>query len=128
VSKLLANTLILIAVGLAAVGLYAVTAYAVAQRTQEIGIRVALGAQPQQVRWLVLRRAMGQLGLGLIFGLALTVAWQIVFGTTSGSGAITDPLNLTSAAVLLVVVSAFACLPPIRRATRLDPVIALRYE
>ena len=128
VSNLLITILTGIAVGLAAVGLYAVTAHSVVQRTQEIGIRMALGAPPRQVRWLVLRRVMQQLTLGLIVGLACTIAWERLFANYSGPNMLADPLSLISAAALLVVVAAIACLSPARRATSLDPVAALRYE
>jgi putative ABC transport system permease protein len=117
-----------IALVLSAVGLYAVTAYSVAQRTSEIGIRMALGAQPEQVLWLVLRRSLLQLAIGLPIGMAGAFAvgrlLQSVLVQTSGR----DPLTIAAIALLMVAVSIAACFWPARRATRLDPVSALRYE
>jgi len=117
-----------IALVLSAVGLYAVTAYSVAQRTQEIGVRMALGAQSQQVMWLVLRRAFLQLAVGLPIGIAGAFAvgrlMQSVLAQTSGR----DPLTIAAIAAVMCFVSVAACLWPARRATRLDPVAALRNE
>jgi putative ABC transport system permease protein len=117
-----------IALLLSAVGLYAVTAYSVAQRTQEIGVRMALGAQPEQVLWLVLRRALVQLAIGLPIGIAGAFGvgrlLQILLVQTSSR----DPLTIASIALLMFLVSVAACVWPARRATRLDPVSALRYE
>ena len=117
-----------IALVLSAVGLYAVTAYSVSQRTQEIGVRMALGAQPQQVLWLVMGRALLQLAIGLPIGVAGAFAvgqlMQSVLAQTSGR----DPVTIAGIAVVMCVVSLAACFWPARRATRLDPVAALRNE
>jgi len=117
-----------IAIVLAAVGLYSVTAYSVAQRTQEIGIRMALGAEGEQVRWLILRRGMIQTAIGLALGLggALGVG-RLLQGLLVGTDP-ADVVTLVSISVLLVIVAAMACFWPARRATRLDPVKALRYQ
>jgi predicted permease len=117
-----------IALSLASVGVYAITAYGVAQRTQEIGVRVALGARPQQIRWLVLRTAFAQLGIGLALG--LTAAWAVstVIGSLLVQIEPTDPVTFVSAAALLIAVTLAACLIPARRATQLDPLVALRQE
>jgi predicted permease len=117
-----------IAIVLAAVGLFAVTAYSVTQRTQEIGVRMALGAQANQVSWLILRRGLMQLVIGLVFGLAGAfgvgrLLKSLLFQTGSA-----DPLTLVSITLLLVIVGITACLWPAWQATRLDPVTALRYE
>jgi putative ABC transport system permease protein len=117
-----------IALVLSAVGLYAVTAYSVTQRTAEIGVRMALGAQSAQVMWLVARRALLQLAMGLPLGIAgafgVGKLLQSLLVQTSGR----DPLTLASIAAVMVVVSLAACFWPARQATRLDPVNALRYE
>jgi len=117
-----------IALVLSAVGLYAVTAYSVSQRTSEIGIRMALGAQPAQVLWLVLRRSLLQLAIGLPVGMAGALGvgrlLQSLLVQTSGR----DPLTIASIAFVMVGVSVAACFWPARKATRLDPLTALRYE
>jgi putative ABC transport system permease protein len=118
----------IIAIVLAAVGLYGVTAYSVAQRTQEIGIRMALGAERQQVWWLVLRRGLIQLAVGLVLGLAGAYGvGQLLQGLLVGTPP-SDPVTLVAISAVLVTVAIMACIWPARRATRLDPVKALRYE
>ncbi|PYR33927.1 MAG: hypothetical protein DMF93_24215 [Acidobacteria bacterium] len=116
-----------IALVLSAVGLYAITAYSVAQRTQEIGVRMALGAQATQVWWLVIRRSLVQLAVGLVIGVAGAFGVGALLRSIV-QGSANDPLTLAAIAVLLVGVSLAACFWPARRATRLDPVSALRYE
>ena len=117
-----------IALMLSAVGLYAVTAYSVSQRTQEIGVRMALGAQSSQVLWLFERRILVQLGIGVVIGLAGAVGvGQLLRGVLVRTGP-TDLPTLGSIAALLVVVALAAGLWPARRATRLDPVAALRND
>jgi putative ABC transport system permease protein len=113
---------------LSAVGLYAVTAYSVAQRTQEIGVRMALGAQSSQVLWLFQRRMMIQLGIGLAIGLAGAVGVGMLLRGVLVRTEATDLPTLASIAALLVFVALTASLWPARRATRLDPVVALRNE
>jgi predicted permease len=117
-----------IALVLSAVGLYAVTTYSVAQRTPEIGVRVAVGAEPLHIMWLVLRRALIHLAIGLPIGIAGALAvgrlLQSVLVATAGR----DPVTVAAIAGLLIAVSLVACFWPARRATRLDPVSALRYE
>jgi predicted permease len=118
----------IIAIVLAAVGLYSVTAYSVAQRTQEIGIRMALGAEGKQVRWLILRRGIIQVAVGLTLGLAAALGTgRLLQGMLVGTGP-ADVLTLASISVVLVTVAVMACFWPARRATRLDPVKALRYQ
>jgi ABC-type antimicrobial peptide transport system permease subunit len=118
----------IIALVLSAVGLYAITAYSVTQRTQEIGVRMALGAQAPQVWWLIARRALVQLAIGLVIGMpgafGVGKLLQALLVQTSSS----DPTTLISIALLLIAVAIAACYWPARRATRLDPLVALRYE
>jgi len=116
-----------IALVLSAVGLYAITAYSVAQRTQEIGVRMALGAQASQVWWLVVRRSLVQLAVGLAIGIAGAFGVGALLRSIV-QGSANDPSTLAAIAALLVTVSLAACFWPARRATRLDPVNALRYE
>jgi putative ABC transport system permease protein len=117
-----------IALVVAAVGLYAVTAYAVTQHTREIGVRLALGAQPGPVIWLFLKRSLAQLAVGVIVGVAAAVALGRVLQSFLVQTSAHDPLTLVSIGVLLTIVAIAACLGPARRATRLDPLIALRHE
>jgi putative ABC transport system permease protein len=117
-----------IALVLSAVGLYAVTAYSVTQRTAEIGVRVALGAQAAQIVWLILRQSFTQLAISLPIGAAGAIAvgrlLQSVLVKSDGRDAVT----IGAIAVVMVAVSLAACAWPARRAMRLDPVSALRYE
>ena len=117
-----------IALMLSAVGLYAVTAYSVTQRTQEIGVRMALGAQSSQVLWLFVRRVLVHLAIGLVLGLAGAIGVGRLLQGLLVRTSSTDPTTLGSIAALLVGVGLAACLWPARRATLLDPVVALRFE
>jgi predicted permease len=117
-----------IALVLAAVGLYAVTAYAVTQHTREIGVRVVLGAAPRQVIWLFLRRGTWQLGIGLVIGIAGAFGVGRLLQAQLVQTSPRDPVTLVSIVALLTVVALVACVIPARRATRLDPLSALRHE
>jgi predicted permease len=117
-----------IALILSAVGLYSVTAHSVTQRTQEIGIRVAHGAEPRQVTWLVLRRALVQLGIALPVGLAGAVGVGQLLQSLVVSTSAFDPLTLATIVSVLVVVAVAACIIPAQRAARLDPMVAFRIE
>jgi ABC-type antimicrobial peptide transport system permease subunit len=113
---------------LAVMGIYGVIAYLVAQRTQEIGIRLALGAPRSTVLWMVasqgLRMALAGLAVGL---LGTTLAARSLTGLLFGVSAF-DPLTLGSASAVLIVVALAACALPARRAVRIDPIQALRTE
>jgi putative ABC transport system permease protein len=117
-----------IALVLSAVGLYAVMAYSVTQRTAEIGVRMALGAATRQVSWLILRQGLVQLGLGLALGLLGAFGISRVLRTLLVQITPTDPVTFASITILLTVVAIAACLVPAWRATRLDPLVALRTE
>jgi predicted permease len=113
---------------LAAIGLYGVMAYAVARRTRELGIRLALGAQPKSILWLVMRETLRLTGIGMIIGFGAALAGtrlisSLLFGLTP-----TDPLTIALASLLMLVVAALAGCLPARRASRVDPMTALRYE
>ncbi len=120
----------LIALALSAVGLYAVTAYAVSQRTQEIGVRMALGAQGNEVAWLFLRRSFTQLGIGLTLGVIGAFGVGTLFSQTQllVQNRAGDPVTIGGISLLLALVAGIACFVPAKRATKLDPLIALRRD
>ena len=117
-----------IALVMSAVGLYAVMAYSVTQRTAEIGVRMALGAEGHQVSWLILKRGLIQLTLGLTIGLAGAFGLSRVLRTLLVQVTPTDPVTFASITIILTTVAIAACVLPARRATRVDPLIALRAE
>ncbi|MGH9141652.1 MAG: ADOP family duplicated permease [Vicinamibacterales bacterium] len=117
-----------VAIGLAAVGLYAVTAHSVVQRSHEIGVRIALGAATIDVVRLMVRRVCVQVGLGIVTGIAITTAWERAFTSVQGEYNSGDPASLMGAAVIFALVAAVSTFAPLKRATHVDPVSALRYE
>jgi putative ABC transport system permease protein len=114
------------ALALASIGLYGVMAYLVAQRTREIGIRVALGGRPSDVRGMILRESMGIAGVGLVIGLASSLAMSRALTSFLFQVRATDPMTYGSIALLLLVVASLAAFGPARRATKVDPLTALR--
>jgi putative ABC transport system permease protein len=113
---------------LSALGLYGVMAYAVTQRTPELGVRIALGARPREVLWLVLRQGLYSVSIGLAVGLFGALALRGLIKGLLFQVQASDPATLVSVAVVLVVVALLACWIPARRATKVDPLVALRYE
>jgi predicted permease len=117
----------LIALVLSAVGLYAVMAYSVTQRTAEIGVRMALGADGRRVSWLVLRRGLVQLAIGLSLGLVgAYVASQVLGELLAGGVTPHDPVTFAAISIILIAVAVAACVIPAHRASRIDPIVALR--
>ena len=117
-----------LAVLLASIGLYGVMAYSVARRTHDIGIRMALGAQRQDVLWMVLRQALLLVVAGIVIGVPLTFALTRVVSSLLYGLSSSDPLTLSAAVLILFAVAALASYLPARRASRLDPMTALHYE
>jgi predicted permease len=117
-----------IALVLAAVGAYGVLAYTTRQRTHELGIRIALGAEPRDVFGLVLRQGAILAVSGIAIGLAASFALTRGLSSTLFGVSATDPLTFTAVAILLLFVALLACYLPARRAMRTDPLAALRYQ
>jgi len=117
-----------IALFLAAIGIYGVMAYSVAQRTQEIGVRMALGARPLHVLRLIFKQSLGMLLIGTVIGLAGAFALTRLMRTLLFEITATDPVTYASVIGILTVVALLACYIPARRAAKVDPLIALRYE
>jgi putative ABC transport system permease protein len=120
--------LALLAVALAAMGVYGVVSFTVSAQEHDIGVRAALGAQQHQVLWWVLRQGVALAALGIVIGFALSAVTRqllarVLFGLTA-----TDAATWTSVALLLITIAAAGCYVPARRASRIDPVTALRQE
>ena len=124
----LSGSFSLVALLLAALGVYGVMAYGVTRRTQEIGVRLALGAQPAEVMALVLRQGMVTVGIGLAFGLAGTLILARLLRSLLFEISPTDPVTIAAVIFILAGVAVLACSLPACRAARIDPMVALRYE
>jgi ABC-type antimicrobial peptide transport system permease subunit len=117
-----------LALALACIGLYGVMSYSVAGRTREIGIRMALGAKTNDVLWMVLREALILLGIGMIIGVPLSSAGTRALRSMLFGVSLFDPPSIGSSVFLLLIVGIVAAFLPARRATKVDPMVALRYE
>ena len=113
---------------LTAIGVYGVVAYSVAQRTRELGIRMALGAQRKDVLTLVLRKGLVLVAWGSVIGLLACYSLTRLVASQLYGVSPHDPATLVSVAVLLATVALLASYIPARRATKVDPLVALRYE
>jgi putative ABC transport system permease protein len=117
-----------LALTLATVGIYGVISYAVSQRTREIGVRMALGANPRDVLRLILGEGLKLVLAGVLLGIIAALAMTRLLATMLYGVSVTNPVIFSSVVLLLVAVSLAACFVPARRAMRVDPIVALRYE
>jgi ABC-type antimicrobial peptide transport system permease subunit len=118
----------LLALVLASLGLYGVMTYTVARRTGEIGLRMALGARRPQVLWMVLRESLELVAMGVVLGIPLAFAFARLISSQLYGIAKGDPLTICAAMALQASIAALASYIPARRATKVDPMVALRYE
>ncbi|MGA2149500.1 MAG: FtsX-like permease family protein [Bryobacteraceae bacterium] len=117
-----------VALLLAAIGIYGVVSYSVANRTGEMGIRAALGASPRSLVGLVLRTGLGMTAAGLLLGILGALGLPRLLATLLIGIGGWSPLTMAAVAAILGAIALLACYVPARRATRIDPVVALRYE
>jgi len=113
---------------LAVVGVYGVLSYSVSQRTQEFGVRMALGAEPRDVRRMMIRQGLVLAGWGITFGVAGAFGITRVISSLLYNVTATDPVSFAGVVVLMLGVAAAAAYIPARRATEVDPMVALRAE
>lgn len=127
-STLLLASFAVLALALAAIGIYGVVAYSVTERTHETGVRVALGARKRDVLAMAMRQGLRATAIGIAAGIAAALAAARVIGSLLYGVAWTDPVTFTGIPLLLAVVAVIACYLPARRATRVDPLQALRAD
>jgi predicted permease len=118
----------LLAAFLACIGIYGLAAYAVTRRTNEIGIRMALGAEASGVLWMVMRESLTLAALGVVIGIPVSFAAARLIESVLYGLKITDPATIVLAALVMIAVAALAAYLPARRASKVDPMVALRYE
>jgi predicted permease len=117
-----------LALGLVCIGLYGLMSYAVLRRTGEIGLRMALGALPRRVLWMILRESLGLVGIGALAGLGAAFAASRLISSLLYGLSPTDPVTYGGMALLMTAVALLACLLPARRAANIDPMVALRAD
>jgi len=122
------QTMALIALALACVGVFAINAHGVAQRTHEIGVRMAIGAKAIQVTWMFIRQTLVLIAIGIAIGLALALAFTRLLATFLGGVDPRDPVTFAVVVALLATIGVLSGFAPARRAARVDPVVALRSE
>ena len=127
-AMLLLGVFALVALLLAVVGLYAVMSYMVSQRNHEIGVRMALGADAADVQRMVVRQGLVLVAIGIVLGLGASLALGKVMAALVNGVPVTDPLTFAAVGLVLTLAATLASLIPARAATRVDPMVALRYE